>query len=94
MRGFMNPFDDIFHNFQFRGGLEATCNISFMEAAKGVTKPIDVVEMDRQGRRTMKMVNVPIPAGISDGQTLRMSLGGGQVGLSELIDYKPLIGQL
>merc|ERR1712029_492880 len=26
----------------------------------------------------MKMVNVPIPAGISDGQTLRMSLGGGQ----------------
>jgi len=78
MRGFMNPFDDIFHNFQFRGGLEATCNISFMEAAKGVTKPIDVVEMDRQGRRTMKMVNVPIPAGISDGQTLRMSLGGGQ----------------
>ena len=71
MRGFMNPFDDIFHNFQFRGGLEATCNISFMEAAKGVSKAVEVVEVDQRGQRQRRQVLVPVPAGISDGQTLR-----------------------
>ena len=72
MRGFMNPFDDIFHNFQFRGGLEANCNITFMEAAKGVTKPLELMEVDqRTGQRQIRKVMVPVPAGISDGQTLR-----------------------
>jgi len=78
MRGFMNPFDDIFHNFQFRGGLEANCNITFMEAAKGVTKTIEVLEVDLRGQKQIRQVNVPIPAGVADGQTLRMSLGGAQ----------------
>ena len=71
MRGFMNPFDDIFHNFQFRGGLEANCNITFMEAAKGVTKTIEVLEVDLRGQKQIRQVNVPIPAGVADGQTLR-----------------------
>lgn len=71
MRGFMNPFDDIFQNFQFRGGIEANCNISFMEAAKGVNKSIEVLEVDQRGQRRRREVMVPIPAGISDGQTLR-----------------------
>ena len=94
MRGFMNPFDDIFQNFQFRGGIEANCNISFMEAAKGVNKPIEVLEVDQRGQRRRREVMVPIPAGVADGQTLRyesteysctvynrfsrLSLGGGQ----------------
>ena len=71
MRGFMNPFDDIFQNFQFRGGIEANCNISFMEAAMGVNKPIEVLEVDQRGGRRVREVMVPIPAGVSDGQTLR-----------------------
>ena len=71
MRGFMNPLDDIFHNFQFRGGLEANCNITFMEAAKGVTKTIEVLEVDLRGQKQIRQVNVPIPAGVADGQTLR-----------------------
>merc|ERR1719221_2499387 len=74
----MNPFDDIFQNFQFRGGLEASCHISFLEAAKGTNKAVEVEEVDRMGRRQVRQVMVPIPAGISDGQTLRLSLGGGQ----------------
>jgi len=78
MRGFGNPFDEIFSNFQFRGGIEATCHISFTQAAKGVTKEIEVNEVDRLGNRQRRIVQVPIPAGISDGQTLRMSLGGNQ----------------
>jgi len=78
MRGFMNPFDDIFQNFQFRGGIEANCNISFMEAAKGVNKTIEVLEVDQRGQRRRREVMVPIPAGVADGQTLRLSLGGGQ----------------
>ena len=78
MRGFMNPFDDIFQNFQFRGGLEATCHVSFMEAAKGTSKALEVEEVDRLGGRQLRQVMVPIPAGISDGQTLRLSMGGGQ----------------
>ena len=75
-RGFANPFDEIFQNFQFQGGLEANCHISFTEAAKGVTKPVEVVETDRAGGRRRRVVQVPVPAGIADGQTLRMSLGG------------------
>ena len=71
MRGFMNPFDDIFQNFQFRGGIEANCNIYFMEAAKGVNKPIEVLEVDQRGQRRRREVMVPIPAGVADGQTLR-----------------------
>ena len=34
-RGFGNPFDEIFSNFQFRGGMEAICYLTFNQAAKG-----------------------------------------------------------
>lgn len=75
MRGFGNPFDEIFNNFQFRGGVEATCYVTFNQAAKGTTKDVEVIEVDRLGNRAKKVVQVPIPAGVADGQTLRMSLG-------------------
>jgi len=77
-RGFANPFDDIFSNFQFRGGLEATCHLNFIQAAKGVTKEVEIVDVDRYGSRQRKIIKVPVPAGISDGQTLRLSIGQGR----------------
>eukprot|EP00092_Neocalanus_flemingeri_P032078 GFUD01034866.1.p1 GENE.GFUD01034866.1~~GFUD01034866.1.p1 ORF type:complete len:414 (+),score=122.68 GFUD01034866.1:81-1322(+) len=77
-RGFGNPFDEIFSNFQFRGGMEATCHLTFNQAAKGVTKEVEVVEADRLGNRQKKIVQVPVPAGVADGQTLRMSMGQGR----------------
>ena len=70
-RGFGNPFDEIFSNFQFRGGMEATCHLTFNQAAKGVAKEVEVVEVDRLGSRQKRIVQVPIPAGVADGQTLR-----------------------
>lgn len=77
-RGFQNPFDDIFSNFNFRGGSEAVCHISFTEAAKGINKEVEFLEMSQLGGVGKKLISVPIPAGISDGQTLRMSLGQGR----------------
>jgi len=77
-RGFGNPFDDIFSNFQFRGGAEATCYLTFNQAAKGATKDVEVIEVDGFGSRVKRIVRVPVPAGIADGQTLRMSLGQGR----------------
>jgi len=75
-RGFQNPFDDIFSNFNFQGGVQAECHVSFIEAAKGASKEIEVLEADNFGRLVGKRkLGVPVPAGISDGQTLRMSLG-------------------
>merc|ERR1719297_712639 len=78
----VNPeelFKQIFGEFnRARGGLEANCNITFMEAAKGVTKTIEVLEVDLRGQKQIRQVNVPILAGVADGQTLRMSLGGAQ----------------
>jgi len=78
-RGFQNPFDDIFGNFNFHGGVQAECHVSFLEAAKGATKEIEVLEADNFGRLIGKRrLGVPVPAGISDGQTLRMSMGQGR----------------
>jgi len=74
-RGFANPFDEIFNNFQFRGGAEAICYLTFNQAAKGATKDVEVIEVDRLGNRQKRIVQVPVPAGVADGQTLRMSLG-------------------
>ena len=57
--------------------------LSFKEAAKGATKEIDVVEASgstRSPRVEKKRYSVSIPAGIEDGQTLRISLSGVQVG--------------
>jgi len=78
--GFSNPFDD-FMNFNFGGGQEATVTLSFTEAARGADREVEVVTMGGNIRRpTMakKRVIVPIPPGIADGQTLRLSLGQGQ----------------
>jgi len=75
---FQNPFEEIFSNFNFRGGQEAEAHVSFNDAAKGVTKEVEVMAMSRQAGLHKVKVQVPIPAGISDGQTLRLSLGDGQ----------------
>jgi DnaJ family protein A protein 3 len=73
-----SPFDEIFNNFNFRGGQETETTISFMQAAKGVTKEVEVVRMSRMSGMERVMVQVPVPAGIMDGQTMRLSLGQGQ----------------
>ena len=57
-------------------------HLSFKEAAKGAAKEIDVVEASgstRSPRVEKKRYSVTIPAGIEDGQTLRISLSGRQV---------------
>ena len=54
--GFQNPFDELFNNFQFRGGQEAEASISFNQAAKGVTKEVEVVRMSRsQGMERVRI---------------------------------------
>jgi len=75
-----NPFDD-FVNFGFGGGQEATTVLSFQEAAKGCEREVEVMVASGHPRNPVlnkKKFKVPIPAGIADGQTLRMSLGHGQ----------------
>lgn len=71
-----NPFDD-FVNFGFGGGQEATTVLSFQEAAKGCEREVEVMVVEVSGLKKKKF-KVPIPSGIADGQTLRMSLGQGQ----------------
>jgi len=86
--GFSSPFDDIF-NFDFHGGQQAQCSVSFMEAAKGATKELEVLLLDGNVRNpTLKrrMVNVPIPAGIADGQTLRLTVGNQEVFVTVRVD--------
>jgi hypothetical protein len=39
-----NPFEEFF-NFEFRGGVQATCHVTFLQAARGATKEIEVLEM-------------------------------------------------
>ena len=54
--GFQNPFDELFNNFQFRGGQETEASISFNQAAKGVTKEVEVVRMSRnQGMERVRI---------------------------------------
>lgn len=79
--GFSNPFDDIF-NFDFHGGQQTQCAVSFMEAAKGASKEMEVMQMSgniRNPTMTKRKLSVPIPAGIQDGQTLRLSLGNQEI---------------
>ena len=39
-----NPFEEFF-NFEFRGGVQATCHVDFLQAARGTTKEIEILEM-------------------------------------------------
>lgn len=76
-RGF-SPFED-FSPFGFGGAQETSVQISFEQAAKGVNKEIDIIEASgdfRSPRVEKRRLTIPIPAGIEDGQTLRMSIGG------------------
>lgn len=76
-----NPFEEFF-NFEFRGGVQATCHVTFLEAARGSTKEVEVLEMGGHFRGpsfNKRSLLVPIPAGISDGQTLRLTLGSSEV---------------
>lgn len=78
--GFGTIFED-FSNFGFGQAQETVVHLTFQEAAKGVQKEIDVVEASgstRSPRVEKKRYMVPIPPGIEDGQTLRISLGGSQ----------------
>ena len=57
-------------------------HLTFKEAAKGTTKEIDFAEVSgstRSPRAEKKRYSVSIPAGIEDGQTIRISLSGVQV---------------
>lgn len=77
-RGGFSPFED-FSPFGFGGAEEATVQVTFEQAAKGVNKEIEIIQASgnfRSPRVEKRRVTVPIPAGIEDGQTLRMSVGG------------------
>lgn len=76
--GFGTIFED-FAKFGFGRAQETEVHLSFNEAAKGVQKEIDVVEASgstRSPRVEKKRYTVAIPAGIENGQTLRISLSG------------------
>ena len=79
-RGGFSPFED-FSPFGFGGAQESVVQVTFQEAAKGVNKEFEFVQAAgsfRSPRVEKRRVTVPIPAGIEDGQTLRMSIGGNQ----------------
>ncbi|MBI2798517.1 DnaJ domain-containing protein [Candidatus Saccharibacteria bacterium] len=76
--------NDIFDMF-FTGArnrtrdVEVAMTIDFMEAVKGVTKEISLRVNDRQGGgRKQEDVKIKIPAGIDDGQSIKMT-GKGEV---------------
>jgi len=78
--GFGTIFED-FARFGFGRAQEIEVYLTFKEAAKGATKEIDVVEASgstRSPRVEKKRYSVSIPAGIEDGQTLRISINGVQ----------------
>ena len=91
--GFQNPFDELFNNFQFRGGQEAEASISFNQAAKGVTKEVEVVRMSRsQGMERVRIqvqFNYQAKAGIrmTDFDTGANSCWGGRWSDSSLVPW-------
>ena len=78
--GGFSPFED-FSPFGFGANSQTTVSVSVQEAAKGVNKSVEVIQTSgdfRNPRVEKRRVSVPIPPGIEDGQTLRMSIGGNQ----------------
>lgn len=80
----MGGLGDIFDMF-FRGGVtrardvEVALTIDFEESFKGSTKELQLRVMDRRkNERVSENVKVKIPAGIDDGQSIRLS-GRGEV---------------
>lgn len=83
--GFGGGIDDIFEMF-FRGtrqrprDVEINLTIDFKEAVFGATKELNLRLADREkGERKTETVTVKIPAGIDDGQSIRLS-GHGEIG--------------
>lgn len=75
---------DIFDMF-FRGGqnqtrdVEVAITIDFMEAAEGTTKELSLRVADRKsGGRKQEDIKVKIPAGIDDGQSIKLG-GKGEI---------------
>lgn len=82
--GFGGGMGDIFDMF-FRGAqnrardVEIAITIDFMEAARGTTKELSLRVADhKSGGRKQEDVKVKIPAGIDDGQSIKLS-GKGEV---------------
>ncbi len=84
MAGGFGGINDIFDMF-FRGGnrardVEVALTIDFDEAITGVTKELNLRVMNRKkGERENKSVSVKIPAGIDNGQSVRL-VNHGEVG--------------
>jgi curved DNA-binding protein len=66
--------------------LELTLELEFLEAAHGSTRQLNVMRPGRDGRPRSERVSVRIPAGVGDGEKLRIagkgadSRGGGPAG--------------
>lgn len=96
--GFEEFINSVFGDRGFGGGFQgrrprqrgndehARLTLTLEEAFKGTTRTVsfDVTEPDREGRlrRRTKTLNVTIPAGVTEGQRIRLA-GQGQPGLDE-----------
>ncbi|XP_071746025.1 protein tumorous imaginal discs, mitochondrial isoform X2 [Lepeophtheirus salmonis] len=84
-RNFGGRSESVFEDFSPFGfgtnASEISISIPFIEAVKGISKDIEVVETSisypqRIPKLIKRTLTVNIPPGIEDGQTLRMSIGG------------------
>eukprot|EP00096_Caligus_rogercresseyi_P007013 TRINITY_DN2425_c0_g1_i1.p2 TRINITY_DN2425_c0_g1~~TRINITY_DN2425_c0_g1_i1.p2 ORF type:complete len:390 (-),score=105.63 TRINITY_DN2425_c0_g1_i1:1370-2539(-) len=84
-RNYGGRSEGIFEDFSPFGlgshAFEVTVSIPFIDAVKGVTKSVDIVQATKTfprgpPRLTKRTIDLSIPPGIQDGQTLRVSIGG------------------